>query len=232
MDQVHPLSTQVSTETPAIRLVLLLANSLDCEAISTLFSQLQRFDVLKTTADFDFGLARCRRLCPDVVIVDPKAASDSPGRAIEMTRHGHAGHILILDDRLYESRLATVLAMPAVSYITRQAGFAALQRATIQVVTEGRRVFDPAIVDRICRTPRGLRLDQAHDRPSIASLTPRELEVMRLLAQGRSVRECAKQLQLAESTIDNHKSRLMKKLRIHKAAELTHLAIRDGLITV
>jgi DNA-binding NarL/FixJ family response regulator len=39
-------------------------------------------------------------------------------------------------------------------------------------------------------------------------------------------------MHLAESTIDNHKSRLMKKLQIHKAAELTHVAIRDGLISV
>jgi DNA-binding NarL/FixJ family response regulator len=47
---------------------------------------------------------------------------------------------------------------------------------------------------------------------------------------GRSVRDCAHQLHLSESTIDNHKTRLMKKLQIHKVTELTHVAIRDGLI--
>ena len=55
---------------------------------------------------------------------------------------------------------------------------------------------------------------------------------MLLIAMGYSVRECAKQMHLAASTIDNHKSRLMKKLRIHKSTELTHIAIRDGLITI
>jgi len=52
------------------------------------------------------------------------------------------------------------------------------------------------------------------------------------LAVGRSVRICAEHLKLSANTVDNHKSRLMKKLRLHKAAELTHFAIRHGLIPV
>jgi DNA-binding NarL/FixJ family response regulator len=66
----------------------------------------------------------------------------------------------------------------------------------------------------------------------VAALTSRELDVLRLLARGSSVRDCARQLQLSASTVDNHKTRLMKKLQIHKSSELTQLAIRDGLITV
>jgi DNA-binding NarL/FixJ family response regulator len=94
------------------------------------------------------------------------------------------------------------------------------------------RVFDPAIDHRVLRTPNGLRLELHHDQPSVAALTAREREIMRLLAQGKSVRDCAQQLHLAVSTIDNHKARMMKKLQIHKAVEVTHLAIRDGLIRV
>src|SRR4029077_6915186 len=51
-----------------------------------------------------------------------------------------------------------------------------------------------------------------------------------MLARGDTVRQCAGALGLAPSTIDNHKSRLMKKLGIHKASELTCRAVRDGLI--
>jgi DNA-binding NarL/FixJ family response regulator len=54
--------------------------------------------------------------------------------------------------------------------------------------------------------------------------------VMRLLAQGMSVRDCATKLKLAISTIDNHKARLMKKLNIHKASDLTRIAVREGFI--
>jgi DNA-binding NarL/FixJ family response regulator len=55
---------------------------------------------------------------------------------------------------------------------------------------------------------------------------------MRLLALGKTVGECAQALGLAHSTIDNHKSRLMKKLNLHKASQLTCRAIRDGLIAL
>jgi len=58
----------------------------------------------------------------------------------------------------------------------------------------------------------------------------RELEVLRLIAAGHSVKECAKLLGRSTSTIDNHKARLMKKLNCHRLVELTRLAIREGLV--
>jgi two-component system invasion response regulator UvrY len=88
------------------------------------------------------------------------------------------------------------------------------------------------VAAQISRRAGKYRLDRPHAHPSLALLTARELQVMTLLARGYSVRRCAQQLGLAESTIDNHKSRLMKKLDIHKVVELTHLAIREGLIVV
>jgi len=53
---------------------------------------------------------------------------------------------------------------------------------------------------------------------------------MALLAKGLSVRQCAAQLDLAPSTIDNHKSRMMRKLGVHKVAEVVRLAISEGML--
>lgn len=220
------------TEPAPIRLSMIMANSMDCDAMLGLFSRCQQIQVIESSIDVDFSLARCRQLFPQVLLVDPKVAFDVPERAAEVVRQGNARHAIVLDDRLHEGRLASVLLLPSVSYLTRQAGISALVGAIIQGATQGERSFDPSFAKRVRRTPRGWRLEQAHDRPSVAALTTRELQVMRLLARGKSVRDCAKQLRLAESTIDNHKSRLMKKLKVHKAAELTHLAIRDGIIAV
>jgi DNA-binding NarL/FixJ family response regulator len=50
------------------------------------------------------------------------------------------------------------------------------------------------------------------------------------LAQGSSVKQCAKTLGIGTSTVGNHKSRLMKKLNVHKTVELVHLAMREGLV--
>jgi len=215
-----------------IRVVLLLANILDCESLTETLSRHQGIEILAATADIDFGLIRCERLCPQVLILDPKVASDGVQRAAEMVRLREVEHLLVLDDRLHEGRLSAILAMPAVSYLTRQAGLAPLLSAIPQIATSGDRTFDPAVRQRIHRDLRGLKLDRPTDRPSVGSLTSRELQVMKLLANGHSVRHCAQRLDLAESTIDNHRSRLMKKLDIHKVVELTHVAIREGLIVV
>ncbi len=215
-----------------IRVVLLLANTLDCESLTETLSRHQGIEILAATADIDFGLVRCERLCPQVLILDPKVASDGVQRAAEMVRQREIEHLLVLDDRLHEGRLAAILAMPAVSYLTRQAGLGPLLSAIPQIAKSGDRAFDPAVRQRIHRDMRGLKLKRPTDRPSVASLTSRELQVMKLLANGHSVRGCAERLDLAESTIDNHKSRLMKKLDIHKVVELAHVAIREGLIVV
>lgn len=62
------------------------------------------------------------------------------------------------------------------------------------------------------------------------ALTRREREVWRLISTGQSVRDIASTLNLAESTIDSHKSRLMRKLQVHKSVDLVRLAAKLGLM--
>lgn len=61
-------------------------------------------------------------------------------------------------------------------------------------------------------------------------LTPREIEVLVYLAQGLSVKECARVMGRSPSTIDNHKTRLMRKLGMHRVVDLARFAVREGLI--
>lgn len=64
----------------------------------------------------------------------------------------------------------------------------------------------------------------------LPALTRREREVWQLISTGQSVRSIAATLNLAESTIDSHKSRLMRKLKVHKSVDLVRLAARLGMI--
>ncbi len=218
--------------TPSVRVMLMLSTALDCQSLTALIAQRRGIEVVGHSADLDYGLARCRRLSPQVLMIDPQLGGDAIDQAAALVQEAYVGHVIVLDDRVHEGRLAKLLTMPAVSYMTRRSGLDVLQAAVKRVAHRSERVFDPAIDHRVLRTPRGLRLEQSPDLPSIAALTTRELEVMQHLAQGSSVRDCAEEMHLSESTIDNHKSRLMKKLRIHKATQLTHLAIREGVITL
>ena len=114
-------------------------------------------------------------------------------------------------------------------YFTRRSLFHQFARG-VALVARGGSAFGDDINEHLVTTHRGITVLPAVDEPSLTQLTPRESEVFEMLAQGFSVRQCADQLQLAQSTVDNHKTRLMKKLDVHKSAELTRLAIREGLI--
>jgi RNA polymerase sigma factor (sigma-70 family) len=68
-------------------------------------------------------------------------------------------------------------------------------------------------------------------RERFAQLSPREHEVMKLLAEGLSVKEIAYRLELAYGTVDNQKTSLMRKLDVHTTVELVRLAIRAGVVS-
>ncbi|MGD9634648.1 MAG: response regulator transcription factor [Pirellulales bacterium] len=139
--------------------------------------------------------------------------------------------LLVLDDDIRNGRLAAVLKKPGTGYFTRHVPFEDLADG-IETLVRGERAFGSTVKDHVHQTPHGWQFRKNGDTSLFASLTPRELEVLRLVALGHSIKHCAEVLALAPSTVDNHKARLMKKLGVHKSLDLTRLAIREGLVSV
>jgi DNA-binding NarL/FixJ family response regulator len=215
---------------PMRALLWLLANPVDCDALPLWCRTNVRCDRVDAFADADGAFAHCQRARPKLVIVDPKASECAVRRAIAALHAKQVRHVLVLDRRPREGQLVEILHEPAASYLSRNVASAALAAAIDAILSHGARAIDPDMLPRLRSTGRGYEFLDGPAVRSVASLTIRERQVMRLLAQGKSVRECATTLKLATSTIDNHKARLMKKLGIHKASELTCAAIREGLI--
>ena len=71
---------------------------------------------------------------------------------------------------------------------------------------------------------------QVAEEPAITALTARQIEVLRHLASGRSVKEVARTVHLSDKSIESHKYRIMKKLEIRDRVELARYAIREGLV--
>ena len=218
--------------TPPRTILWLMANGLDSEALGLWCRTHVACDAIETAAEFDKGLRRCDAFRPRLLVLDPAFGEQSVARTMVVVHAKHVGHLLLLDRRPREGRLVEILAEPLASYLSRQAGPQVLAAAIEAIFDHGRRVIDPALAGRVRRTPRGYEFRHTAGPASVAQLSIRERQVMRLLAEGKAVRECAVILGLAHSTIDNHKSRLMKKLGIHKASELTCRAIREGLIAL
>jgi two-component system, NarL family, response regulator NreC len=232
MSQSSPPRPVVSDASKSIRVQLILANQLDRLLFLQLLEQVaaEDLEVVGATCDFEFGLNYCQRTQSDVLVLDPKAAPGAVAKSLSLCLDGCFSRLILIDDRLREGLVADILDYYQVSYLTRDSSSEVLVEAIRGVVTREARFFDPDIARRILRTPRGWHFQGRADNPTVALLTAREKQVLRLLAQGKTVRGCAEQLRLSQSTIDNHKSRLMKKLKLHKATELTQVAIRDGLL--
>lgn len=214
----------------SIRIMIVMANSLDCNMIHRTYSLSNHFQIVGATTILSEGINGCHQFSPHVLIVDPAVHVDAVTQTIEAVDIGIAQSAILLDQRVRDGLVATILSNPRISYLTREAGETQLLQATVTVGAGRSRCFDPAVSQRIIKTKRGMKLKAAEDRPSAASLTAREIQVLKLVSVGKSVRETASALGLAESTVDNHKSRLMHKLSIHKAAGLTCFAILDGLL--
>jgi DNA-binding NarL/FixJ family response regulator len=79
------------------------------------------------------------------------------------------------------------------------------------------------------RPSRGAKQTDARPRTALEALTPREIEILRLIGKGRSRNEIAQELSRSAKTVDGHQERLMKKLGVESRSELMRFAIREGL---
>ncbi|MBL9080697.1 MAG: response regulator transcription factor [Planctomycetales bacterium] len=169
-------------------------------------------------------------VAPDVALLASGLDGNLAAEVAELQSKLPRAKIVLLDDVANDGRVVIALRTDARGYLTaRQSGddvISAVRRAAV-----GERVFTPEIAARLTVTPEGLRLRRSVDEGPLAGLTPREREVMTYLSLGYTVKQTAATLGLQPSTVDNHKTRLMKKLDAHKTVELTRLAFRYGLVT-
>lgn len=137
--------------------------------------------------------------------------------------------VIVLDNSSNDTLVRLALSLGLAGYVTKEQPLSALQSA-IEEAAQGRRVFSPDVASRLRVTAGGLRLVEDQPMPW-SKLTARELDVLSLIAQGHSVSGAAKVLGISPATVDNHKTRLMQKLGIHKATQLAAWAVGVGLVS-
>jgi DNA-binding NarL/FixJ family response regulator len=112
----------------------------------------------------------------------------------------------------------------AIGYVVKQSAGEELQQALRQAVA-GRLYLSPLVSGDVLR-----RLARGSPSPGDA-LTPRQWEVLRLLAEGRRVKEIASELGLSVRTVETHKYEIMHLLEIDNTVDLVKFAIRQGIVT-
>jgi DNA-binding NarL/FixJ family response regulator len=172
------------------------------EGLKAILSRDSRFKVVGEAGSAREGLGLARKLKPDVVLVDISLPDRS---GIQLTKE-----------------IRTL--MPKES-----AGERLLQG--LEAVGKGEYFLDSSVSYEVVKKLMKFPLQEAKiTDAAYGTLTPREQEVMRLLAEGLSTKEVAEKLFISPKTVENHRANIMKKLDLHSSLELFRFAARIGLL--
>ena len=183
-----------------------------------------RFDVVGTVGDGSRLLEEAARLRPDVVVTDISMPGASGLEALRRLKAARADVKVILLTMHAEAELATeALRAGASGYVVKQSACAELVVA-IDEALRGHIYLSPAVTGDVFA-----QMSEASAGPG-ANLTPRQLEVLRLIADGRRMREIAGILKLSQRTVETHKYQMMDALGVQTTAELVRYAVRHHLV--
>jgi len=210
-----------------IRILIADDHALVRAGIRALAQKIAGIEVVAEAADGRDALVLTKLHQPDIVLMD----ISMPGlngleAAARAAKDFPSVRILILSAHADEEHVCQALRAGAAGYLLKDAGTAELEIA-LRAVARGETYLSPAvskhvIADYIRRT--------GGESGSLELLTPRQREVLQLIAEGHTTKEIARTLHLSDKTVETHRMQLMERLDIHDVAGLVRYAIRVGLV--
>jgi len=204
-----------------IRVVLADDHDLVRSGIKALLSMLENVDVIAEARNGEELVTLVEDLKPDVVMTDISMPGMDGITAISQI---HAKHpqVRLLVLSMYDTVdfVKRAVANGACGYLMKDAPPFELEQALRSVMATGS-YFSPAIAQRLLQPSEPTVDDE---------LTHRQVEILKLIAQGKASKEIAYELGLSPKTVDVHRARIMERLRLNDIASLTLYAVRKGLI--
>ncbi|MBC8040628.1 MAG: response regulator transcription factor [Opitutaceae bacterium] len=171
-----------------------------------------------------------RTLKPDVILMD---IAMPVLNGLEATRQiltaDHKAKVVILSAHSDEAYIERMSAVGVSGFLEKQTSAEILTKA-IREVVKGRTYFSPLIAKRRCDAPAAPRDRDGQLKANASRLTPRESEVLQLVAEGAANKQVAAALGISIKTVEKHRQHLMDKLNIHDTAGLTRYAIAEGVV--
>ena len=218
-----------TTSERKIRCLLADDHVLVRQGIRRLLQDERDVEVVGEAGDAAEALKSVMDLRPDIVLMDIGMPGFSSFEATRLIQNDFPGtRVIFLTMHEGQDYVMQGLQAGASGYLLKDTPAAKLA-SVMREVHRGGKFVSPEVLGGLLDGKLGVpeRL-----RPSRTALTPRETEIMKLLAEGNTVRKIAGMLGLSLKTVEAHKFNLMRKLDIHNKAELVHCAIRKKIVKV
>jgi len=216
-----------------IRVVLVDDHALVRAGIRALLENIEGVAVVAEAGDGRAALWAVAEHQPHVVLMDiAMAGLNGLEATARIVREHPAVRVVILSMHANEEYVLRALQAGAIGYLLKDADTAELELA-VRAAARGEAYLSPGvsrhlIADYVRRVGRDPQLVESLSH-GLSLLTPRQREVLQLIAEGRTTREIARLLNISVKTVETHRAQLMERLDIHDVAGLVRYAIRAGL---
>lgn len=213
----------------ALRILLADDHKIVRESFRALLEAETNFEVVADVGDGEEAVRKAIELKPDVIVMDMTMPNlDGSGATRRILAQLPGTRIIALSMHTHHQFISGMLAAGASGYILKTCKARELI-AAIRMVAAGKTYMSPEIkLPQPAANTRSAGMAQG----TIARLSDREREVLKLIADGCETHEIAKRLQMAEKTVATHREHIMGKLGITNIAGLTKIAIREGLTAI
>lgn len=203
------------------------------EGLKVIIGRTSRFEVVAEAGTAREGLDLARELEPDIIIVDISLPDKS---GIQLTHDiknlPFATRVMIVSMHAKIDYIAAAFKAGAMGYMVKESATEGLTKG-LESVIRGEYFLDSSLSHTVVANLISSPIKEARIRDDdYGSLTPREQEIMRLLAEGLSPKKIAENLFISPKTVENHRASIMNKLGLHSTMELVRYAARLGLIDV
>ncbi len=208
-----------------VRVVLADDYPLFRKGLSKILEDYPHIQVVGEASDGKSAIALCREKNPDVLILDLELP-DQDGFAVlsRLKDEGIKVKTIVLSMYVTETYVGRALTLGARGYLSKLSEPEEVVRA-IETAFQGELYLSPGLFKAV-KAAEGIPARP----PNLPNLTPRELEVLKLVAQGLTSREIGERLNISSRTVEHHRQSVMKKLGLRRQTDLVRVAINYGLI--
>ncbi|HKE28004.1 MAG TPA: response regulator transcription factor [Bryobacteraceae bacterium] len=198
------------------------------DGVKTILERGAEFKVVGEAEDGAAAVQLCKKTTPDLVLMDIGLPGMNGIEATtELLRHCPEVKVVILSMYDDENSVVSAIRSGARAFVLKKASSTELMDA-LRAVARGGSYLSSQVSDRLLqRIQRGDL--ETRDRTPLESLSPRELQVLRLVAEGKTSKDIAVMLDLGLQTVRSYRKTMMKKLGVSNVAGLTQLALAAGL---